>query len=247
MSPLRSAIIAQIAADAVALAVVVMLPAVLERPLLLAAFQGGLAALVARGLQAPAWWLAIHLAFMPLVVAASGLDIAPGWYLGAFLVLLAVFWRTDRSRVPLYLSNRITADAVLELLPPGPCRVLDLGCGDGALLRRLARSRPESRFLGIEHAPLPWAWARLAAAGSPNCEIRHGDFWRHPLSGFDLVYAFLSPAPMARLWQKARGEMAADALLVSNSFPVPGVAAEPVLELADRRATRLYCYRPGNR
>jgi SAM-dependent methyltransferase len=246
MSPLRTAVVAQVAGGAIVLAGAAALPAVLERPLLLAALQGGLAAVAALRLGAPPWWLPIHLAFMPLVVLASRLDLDPLWYLGAFLLTLAIFWRTDRSRVPLFLSNPATADAVAALLPPGPCRVVDLGCGDGALLRRLARTRPDCRFLGIEHAPLPWAWARLAASALPNCEIRYGDFWRQALDAYEVVYAFLSPAPMPQLWAKARREMRSQALLVSNSFPVPGADADLTVEVADRRRTRLFCYRPGS-
>jgi cyclopropane fatty-acyl-phospholipid synthase-like methyltransferase len=147
--------------------------------------------------------------------------------------------------VPLYLSNAATAAAVATLLPPVPCKVIDLGCGDGALLRKLARARPDCQFLGIEHAPLPWAWARLAAIDLANCEIRFGDFWRQALGQFDVVYAFLSPAPMSQLWAKARKEMQPRTLLVSNSFPVPDTRPERTLELTDRRATRLFCYRPG--
>ncbi|WIM05306.1 MAG: tRNA (guanine-N(7)-)-methyltransferase [Candidatus Nitricoxidivorans perseverans] len=171
-------------------------------------------------------------------------DIPPGWYLAAFVLLLLVFWRTDKSRVPIFLTNATTADAVATLLPRSPCRFIDLGCGDGGLLRRLARARPDCDFLGIEHAPLPWLWAKLAALGLPNCHIRHGNFWRRHLGQFDVVYAFLSPAPMPRLWVKAQGEMRPDALLISNSFPAPGAEPVRVVEVDDRRQSRLYCYRP---
>jgi SAM-dependent methyltransferase len=246
MSPLRTAIAAQALGGLAALAPTwLAFPDALAWPLMLAAAQGVFAALIGHLLKAPAWWLPIHLAFMPLVVLASRLEIEPLWYLTVFLLLLGVFWRTDLSRVPLYLSNATTAAAVAALLPPGPCKVIDLGCGDGALLRRLARARPDCRFLGIEHAPLPWAWAKTAAIGLANCEIRHGDFWRQTLDPFDLVYAFLSPAPMPKLWAKAQREMRPRALLVSNSFPVPDAAPESTVEVVDRRATRLYCYRPG--
>jgi SAM-dependent methyltransferase len=248
MPPLRTALVTQVATTALVFGGALLAwPAALQQPVSLALLQGLLAAFIAFRVQAPPWWLVIHLVFMPLVILASRLDVAPTWYLGAFLLLLAIYWRTDRSQVPLYLSNRTTTEAVASLLPAGPCRVLDLGCGDGSLLRRLARHRPDAQFIGIEHAPLPWAWARLAALGMANCEIRRGDFWQEPLAGFDLVYAFLSPAPMPRLWTKAQGEMARQSLLVSNSFVVPGVAAEQTLLLTDRRATQLFCYRPGNR
>lgn len=246
MSPLRSAVVAQVlGAAAAAVLARFAFPESLAEPLTLAAGQGLFAALFSLLLKAPPWWLPIHLAFMPMVVLASRLNLDPLWYLAGFLLLLAIYWRTDRSRVPLYLSNRTTAAALAALLPAGSCRAIDLGCGDGALLRRLARARPDCRFLGIEHAPLPWAWARLAAWTLPNCEIRYGDFWRQSLEACEVVYAFLSPAPMAELWAKACREMGPQALLVSNSFPVPDVGAERTIEVADRRRTRLFCYRPG--
>lgn len=246
MSPLRTAVVAQaLGGLATAALVWTAFPESLARPLVVAGTQGLFAAVFSLILRGPAWWLPIHFSFIPLAVLARGLQLDPAWYLGGFLLLLAIFWRTDQSRVPLYLSNAKTAAAVAALLPPGPCKVVDLGCGDGALLRTLARSRPDCRFIGVEHAPLPWVWARIAAAGLHNCEIRHGNFWRLPLGQFDVVYAFLSPAPMPELWTKARQEMPPSALLVSNSFPVPNANAENTIAVADRRTTQLYCYRPG--
>lgn len=215
--------------------------------LLLAMLQGGIAAMIALRQGAPRWWLLIHLAFAPLLVLVHGLRLPPVVFLAGFAVLLLVFWRTDRSRVPLFLSNRATAEALLQLLPATPCRVIDLGCGDGGLLARLARARPDCRFTGIEHAPLPWLVARLRTAGLANVALRYGDFWQENLAAYDLVYAFLSPAPMPRLWGRAVAELGSDALLVSNSFAVPGVAAEKTIPVADRRATRLHLYRPGRR
>lgn len=213
-------------------------------PFLLALMQGGIAAMISLRLRASTWWQPIHLGFMPLVVAVQRLDIAPGWFLVAFVLLLLVFWRTDKSRVPLYLTNTATADALLKLLPATPCHILDLGCGDGGLLRRLAAARPDCSFTGIEHAPLTWLVARLRNIRLANVTIRRGDLWREPLGGYAGVYAFLSPAPMLELWSKAGAEMAPDALLVSNSFEVPGIEPADTVAVADRRNTRLFLYYP---
>lgn len=213
--------------------------------ILLALLQGGLAALVSVLQAAPPWWRFIHMAFMPLVVALHGLAIAPGWYLAGFLLLLAIFWRTDQSRVPLYLSNRATTAALLDQLPLTPVCILDLGCGEGSLLRRLAGARPDCHFVGIEHAPLPWLVARIITLGLANVTLRRSDFWSESLADYDIVYAFLSPAPMQRLWHKACAEMTMDATLISNSFPVPDVTPTQINEVGDRRRTRLYSYHPG--
>jgi hypothetical protein len=249
-STLRAAIFAQLGGVAAVLLLVFTAARLAQIdlrqiPLLLAMLQGGVAAMIAIRQHTPRWWLAIHLGFAPLAVIVHGLDIAPGWFLAAFVLLLLVFGRTDRSRVPLYLTNRPTAAALLKLLPATPCRVIDLGCGDGGLLRHLARARADCRFIGIEHAPLTWLVARLRNLRLDNVQVRRGDFWSEPLGGHDLVYAFLSPAPMPRLWAKACAEMAPDALLVSNSFAVPGIAPTAAIAVNDRRATRLYLYRPS--
>ncbi len=247
LSPVRSAVLAQILGGIVAGGLIQLAwPGLWRMPLAVAFVQGACAALTSHKLEAPPWWLAIHFVFAPLVVSAGMLNIAPGWYLAGFVTLLLVFWRTDRSRVPLYLTNATTAGAVAGLLPPQPCHVIDLGCGNGGLLRHLARQRPDCEFVGIEHAPLPWLWARLGTMGLPNVQIRYGDFWPLHLGLFDAVYAFLSPAPMSQLWVKARGEMKEDALLVSNSFTVPDATPERIVEIDDQRATHLYLYRPGD-
>lgn len=246
-SPLPKAAGAQVLGVLLTGALALLLfPALLSQPLRLAVIQGSCAALAGLVLRGPIWWLPIHLGFMPLAVLALGLGL-PSWvWLAGFVLLLLVFWRTDRSRVPLYLSSGPAAATVAELLPAAPCKVIDLGCGDGGLLRRLARTRPDCRFVGYEHAPLPWAWARLSCRRQPNVEIRFGDFWRDSLGGYGLVYAFLSPAPMQLLWRKARTEMKPAALLVSNSFAVAGIPPDRTIEVADGRRTRLYVYLPAS-
>lgn len=243
--PLKHAVASQVLGALLAGGVALPLPALLAQPLAMAALQGLCAALAGYLLRDPVWWLPIHLGFMPLAVLALGLGL-PSWvWLAGFIVLLLIFWRTDRSQVPLYLTNAATREALLKLLPVAPGAAIDLGCGDGGLLRHLARARPDSRFIGFEHAPLTWAWAWLRCRNLPNVEIRFGDFWSHPLSDYALVYAFLSPVPMRRLWTKSRTEMRADARLVSNSFAVPDILPESTVEVTDGRQTRLYCYRPA--
>jgi len=240
VKPLAQALLAQALAVPVGLTLLALWPA--SWPQLSAIWlQGAVAAVIALVQRAPRWWLPLHLLLPPLGAQLLAAAFSPHWFLVAFLLLLLVYWRADESRVPLYLSNAATCAALLALLPRRPCQVLDLGCGLGGPLRALARARPDCQFTGIEHAPLPWLWARIACASLPNVRVLRGDFWRHALTPYDVIYAFLSPAPMARLGEKAAAEMRPGTLLVSNSFPIPDWAAETV-EVADRRRTQLYCY-----
>ena len=210
----------------------------------LAVLQGVLAAGIGALLRSERWWIAIHILFSPALVAAQRLDLPPSLYLAVLAGLTFVFWTTFRGEVPLFLSNNATAEAVLGLLPQkAGLKVIDLGAGTGGLLHRLAQARPDARFTGVEHAPLPWLAACLNARGLANLAIERNDLWRRPLGGQDVVYAFLSPRVMLRLWQKVRAEMRSGTLLISSSFPVPDVVPEIVIEVSDRRGTQLYCYR----
>lgn len=205
---------------------------------------GGTALLFASLARAPWWWRWIHALFAPLAWAVTQLAVDPGWFLLAFILLLLVYRGALSGQVPLYLSNATTAAALAGLVAARQAgSFCDLGAGIGSVVRPLAHARPALRCHGVENAPLTWLAGRLLTLGLPNCAWRWGSLWQTPLAGFDVVYAFLSPAPMPDLWRKVCSEMRPGTLFVSNSFPVPGIAPDEVLELDDARGTRLYCYR----
>ncbi len=211
----------------------------------LACLQGVFAALTAALMRADRWWLPLHLVFLPAVLLASGLGL-PRWvWAVAFGLLALIYWTTFRTQVPLFLSNRRTVTALAEALPAGPLRVLDIGSGTGSFVRAFARLRPESQVDGIEAAPGPAALASWLARRSPNARLVRGDIFAADWSGYDVVYAFLSPVPMADVWEKARTEMRPGSVLISNSFAVPDVEYSGILQVDDRRKTRLYCYTLG--
>ena len=170
------------------------------------------------------------------------------WAAGA-LALLLVYWSTYRTRVPLFLSGPQTWRALEELLPAAASghapRFIDLGCGVGGLILHLARARPDVTVHGIELAPLPALVSRLRIelARLPNASASWGSFWDRDLSGYDVVFAFLSPVPMPRLWAQLRAQMRTGTLFVSSSFPVPGITPERCIEVEDRKRATLYLYR----
>lgn len=189
------------------------------------------------------WWRLIHGGFMPLAWYVQTLEIPPFWFLAAFLLLLLVYRGALSGQVPLYLSNRQTVSALAEILAErGPCRFLDLGAGLGSTLVPLADHLPEHRFTGCENAPLTWLVGRLLCVGRPNIDWRWGDLWQTPLTDQEVVYAFLSPAPMARLWQKVMAEMTPGSLFISNSFAVPDASPDRVIEIGCMPPRTLYCY-----
>jgi hypothetical protein len=207
--------------------------------------QGIVAARLGRGLGMETWWFAIHALFVPGLVWMLGLGLPPLYSLGAFFLLASVYWGVSRTRVPLFLSSRAAARAIADLLPQQRSfTFLDLGCGLGGILSCLARARPAGRYYGIEAAPVPFllSWLR-AAFGAQACHVTWGDFQNLDLGRYDVVYAYLSPAAMTGLWDKARREMRTGSLLISNSFAVPGVPPAFTVATGARDSSRLLLWR----
>jgi energy-coupling factor transporter transmembrane protein EcfT len=240
--PVVLALVAQLAAGATLLALRLSGAVQAPAPVALVA-HGLLAAALGACLRLPAWWLPINVLFIPAAVMLREWELPPAVFLGGFILLALMFWTTFRTRVPLYLSSREAGEKLAELVPQTTgVRLLDLGCGFGGLLRQLTRLRPRATLEGVEIAPLPALVAWLRLHGLAGCKVRRTDFWRLDLSQYDVVYAFLSPAPMAKLWDKVRREMRPGTLFVSNSFAVPGNEPDRVVPL-DGAGSGLYVWR----
>ena len=213
-------------------------------PFAAALFQGVIAAAITAWLlPAARWWIVLQALFPLAVVVGLAVRWSPLVWLGAFVLLWLLNRNTVGERVPLYLSGQAVPQALRLVLPGDPFHFVDLGCGFGGVLTRLAEHYPQSHFEGIESAPLPWLIARLRLARRRNCRIRWGNFWRLSLADYQVVYCFLSPEPMAALWTKAHAELRPGALLISNTFAIDS-APPPHQVIAVPNATDpLYVWR----
>jgi SAM-dependent methyltransferase len=238
-SPAVSALLAHLPGVACAAALVAF-GAQLPLPWLIMIISGG-AALLAWYWRLPLWWRYINLFFLPL--AGVGLyfqnhleNFDPDWYLLAFALLALTSIGAVRTRVPLYLSSPRAADELARRLPKRG-HVIDLGCGFGGPLARIHQLRPDARLDGIEAAPLNWLIAKLRMlARGADADIRLGNLWHVDLTQYDIVYAYLSPAPMARLWDKALLEMKPGSLFISNTFAITdadaGFDADEIIDIS---------------
>lgn len=122
---------------------------------------------------------------------------------------------------------------------------MDIGSGMGGILAHLAKVRPDGHYYGVETAPLPFlaSWLRIKLGGYHNCRIEWRSLWVCDFSQYDIVFAYLSPAPMERLWQKIRNEMRPGTLFVSNTFTVPGQTPQSTITLDDLHGSTLYVWR----
>ena len=105
-------------------------------------------------------------------------------------------WATDAERVDGYLAiagglpHRAEGEAaLLELVPAGVRRVLDLGTGDGRTLALVRAARPAATAVGVDFSPLMLARARERFAGADGVELVEHDLGRPlpDLGRFDAV------------------------------------------------------------
>jgi len=242
--PLTAAVASQLLSLLVIVSAVYFLGGVSLALWQLLLIQGALAALISRPFGMANWWLVLHL-LLPLAIwLALSWQLSAWVYFTAFVIMLLIFWNSAGERVPLYLSNQTTWQALSDLLPEQqPFRFVDLGSGLAGTLNYLAQHHPQGEFVGVESAPLPMWLARYRCGQQRNITLLQHDMWKLDLSQFDVVYCFLSPEPMPKIYVKARKEMRPGSLLISNSFTVKGFEPDEVLELDDRRRTRLYLWR----
>lgn len=124
--------------------------------------QALLACVFAYCLRMPAWWLPIHLLFMPMIITTLAIDVSPLWFLFFFICLTLVYGKTYKTRVPLYLSSQQVNTVLESWLPKREhFSFVDLGSGCGGLITRLAKAHKNGLFHGIEAAPLPCLISKL--------------------------------------------------------------------------------------
>lgn len=246
--PLLAAAAAQGIATVIVILMMAMIPVESARgvhPMAWAGLQGMTAAALGHGLRMQAWWIPIHALFVPGLVWMLAIELPPECALAVFCLLGSVYWGVSSNRVPLFLSSAAAARAVADLLPRDRSfTFLDLGCGLGGVVVYLARARPSGLYHGVEVAPVPFLLCRLRALLSArNCRVSWEDYRNLDLGRYDVIYAYLSPAAMGGLWQKASREMRTGSLLVSNSFAVPEVQPAFTLTTGAHSGSRLLVWR----
>ena len=202
-------------------------------------------AVLGRRLGLGPYWMLFQIV-LPLSLAFHLGHSVPLWlYPSLLAILLLIYGGGLFSRVPLYNSRLEAWDALSDLIPENEdFTFIDLGAGLGGPLAHIAKHRPRAMLLGIEASPLVWliGWLRTLRY-KPRCVFRFGSIWKADLSDAQMVYAFLSPAPMHALWSKVRREMGSGSLFVSHSFEAPGQIPDRRIPLPGKKGSALLVYR----
>jgi SAM-dependent methyltransferase len=205
--------------------------------------QGLVAALLARVLKLAIWWQWILFIFPLAIWLALKLDLSPSFLFGGFLVFVLMYWSVFLTQVPYYPSGRGACDIVAELIDPKrQLKILEIGSGLGGFSLQLAKIHPKCTYMGIEIAPLPFliSLIRSKYQGS-KVRFKLGNYEKVDFADFDLVFAYLSPAAMPKLFEQCKAQLKPGSVLVSHEFDVPGVKPSETLQSdLDSKVTYLY-------
>lgn len=177
------------------------------------------------------WWRYIHVLFSIAVYCALHLHIPQSFFFLGSVISVSLFWTTYKSQVPFYPSSSNVRQQVANLLPLDKrVKLIEIGSGIGDFAMKIAEIRPQSLVSGIEIAPLPWLISVLRSKlKQSRVKFKFGSYYDLDFSEFDVVFAYLSPAAMEALWQKANLEMQAGSMLISYEFPI--IDLEPSMTL----------------
>lgn len=118
------------------------------------------------------------------------------------------------------------ADALARAIPPGPARVLDLGCGDGQVAVALMRRRPELTLEGVDVLVRPVTHIPVTQYDGVTLPFATGSF--DHVTIVDVLHH--TDDPGAVLVEAAR--VAAKSVVVKDHLR-EGWLARPVLRLMD--------------
>jgi hypothetical protein len=214
------------------------------QPIVAAFVTGAFAAGLTRLTRLDPWWQWIQLLFAPGAVLVSSASVPRWTWIVLFGGLAAVYWSTFRTQVPLYLSSTKVREALVPLLPPGRFTFMDLGSGVGGVLTDLAQRRSDGEYHGVESAPIPWliSWLRIRLGRHSNCHAHWGSLWNADLSRYNVVFAYLSPVPMAAIWEKVQREMRPGSRFISNTFVVAAHPPELSVTVDDLHTSTLHLW-----
>ena len=212
-------------------------------------FQSMVATCIATCVGMAVWWRWIHFFFPIALWLMSIVHVPSSVYLFGFVVTLAMYWTIFKTRVPFYPSRPAVWHALYTFIqqhsPSNPLRVIDIGSGLGDLSMYIAQKRLNDTVEGIEIAPLPWFISLVRSrVKASNATFTIGNYEALNFADYDIVFAYLSPAAMPNLWQKANDEMRQGSYLISLEFDIPDASPPQVIHTG-QSSPKLFVWRIG--
>lgn len=152
---------------------------------------------------------------------------------------LSICIDTARLGISPMPSSKKVRKAVRSFIGKG--KIYELGSGWGTLALELSR---DNQVIAFEKALIPWLFSKInqMVRGASQISILRKDIYSANLSDADIVFCYLYPGAMKRLSLKFEEELKYGAIVISNSFQIPGRKPDKIIEVNDWGRSKLYCY-----
>lgn len=124
------------------------------------------------------------------------------------------------SSAPYVPSMLKDFDEVLKEIAIEGKDFIDLGAGDGKVVFRAAKFGARSA-VAIEINPFLTLVARLRKLimRNHNVQVVQEDLFKHPLEQYAVIYTYLLPKTMLKVWPLIKDQCKPGTILISNTFP----------------------------
>lgn len=178
----------------------------------------------------------------PLYLLLIALVVALLIWINIYLITLIYSWIKGAPYVSTNTSQIIKILGEIQMEKGSS--FLELGCGDGRVVREAVR-RYQAVGLGVEINPyLVWL-ARLRAklSGLNNIRFIRANIFDYSFSSYpDFIYIFLFPVMIERLGAKLLKQMRRGATVISHGFKVTHLD-EHLIKVVDSGKFKTYIYR----
>ena len=163
-----------------------------------------------------------------------------GFTLALLLFLLSMIWPPDSPWSPWWRTNGKVAKAMIKLADISKDDIIyDLGCGDGSVLMRAAKSRGV-KGVGLEIDPsrVIIAKARMLIGGvSGLVTIKRRDLFSEDISRASVIIVYLVFKTLKRLEPKFIKELKPGSKVISYVYPIDYL---PILATDEKNQIRIY-------
>lgn len=160
------------------------------------------------------------------------------------LLLLIVAWSLKNGIGPMPTAPK-AKKVLLDHLPQSwKGTIYELGAGWGTLAFPIAKKYPNCTVVAYENSPIPYLFLRLRLlfSRSKNLEIKFQNFFLADFEDADMIVCYLYPGAMRKLKEKFEEELKHGALIVSNTFSIPGWNSFETYVVPDMYRSQIYMY-----
>ncbi len=134
-----------------------------------------------------------------------------------------VVWGTFRYRAPLISTSSMVAQKMIKIAEMRSGDVVyDLGCGTGAILFEVVKNSPKQlKCRGYDLVrPAIWFAQIKNVLLKKNIHFQSKDFFTADLSDADVIFCYLLPVVMKRIYEEKWGTLKPGCKIVSHGFPI---------------------------